>query len=313
MLSFIFTDINDERITLDNPIYAVINQDEKIPADDLTVTFPYIEKLSELSGVEVYDGDKIVFKGVVDEQQSVLGVKEYYTRIAARSMAAVLLDNESRPVNYTKPTTSVIFEKHLSPNSITKYKGEEKALNENLNVPKGTSDWQVFYNFCIKAFNRAPRIEADGTASFIGVNSDDKVLFSNNGGVSYNSIKENIKRCKLISDVNVKAGNSGYNMVINDKSIKDRKIKRKRYYDASVNKDFTVPDIMIRNSLDNSYEVTVVSPERIIDKLGAKAEIENEKTGTIKGLYISSVYYRLTTEKEETTLILKKEREYVDS
>lgn len=313
MLRFDFTDINDNTLTLSNPVYIVINQDENIPADDLSVVFPLKKDTAELCNVSVYDGERLVFKGVVDEQQSIINSDKRYTKITARSMAAMLLDNESRPVSYTNISTSVIFERHLKPNGIEGYSGGDKVLKESLNIMKGTTDWQAFYSFAIKAYNKIPRIKSDGTADFRGVRSDDILKFSDKNGIKYSSLKENNKRCKLISDVFVKAGmNSGYNVGVSEPKVKNRKINRRRYLDVSAQKDFDTADLMLKNGVKNSYEVTIKTPLRIIDRLGAQAEIENTYLGTLKGLYVSSIYYKLTPDNEETTLILK-ENKNVDS
>lgn len=314
MLEFKFKDVDDNDIILNNPIYIVINQDEKIPADDLSVTFPLLKDIGELCEVEVFDDDKIVFKGVVDEQQNVLSDTLYFTKINARSMAANLLDNESRPVNYTDVSTSVIFSRHILPNAIKSFRGGNITYKGNLNISKGTTDWQAFYTFAQKAYNKTPRITAEGIADFNGINSEETLTFSNSNGIKYSSLKENKKRCKLISDVYMKTKQSGgYDTVIRKDSIISRKINRRRYVDISVSRNFSLPEVIINNSIGNSYEVTIITPERILEKLGAKVRIEDGGLGVIDGLYISSIYYRLTPDTEETTLILKKEREYVDS
>lgn len=310
MLKFLFTDIYGEEVVLENPFYIVINQDENIPADDISVVFPYKKGLSELCNITVFDDEKTVFTGVVDEQQNLYSENTLCTKIIARSMAAVLLDNESKPLSYKNISTKVVFNRCLKPNMITKYNGKEVILKDELNVLKGATDWQVFCSFALKAFNKTPRIKSDGTADFNGIESDEKLVFSDCGGIKYNSIKENNKRCRIISDVILKTrGNTEYNMIINNKNAKKRGINRRRYIDAKCEDDFNTADIMLKNSLENSYEVTVVTPYRLLDKLGAKVLIENEKLGEISGLYVSSIYYKLTPDKEETTLILKKEKQ----
>lgn len=307
MLSFEFTDINGKIIKLNNPIYIVINRDENVPADDLSVVFPMLKDVDELCDVEVYDGSEIAFKGIVDEQQTILSEKEYYTKITARSMAAMLLDNESRPICYTDVCASVIFERHLKPNLISGYKADETVLKGDYNISKGTTDWQAFAAFCIKAFNKIPRIEPDGTANFNGVESEEKITFSNTNGIKYNSIKENIKRCKLISDVIIKPMKSdNYNTVINNSFSKSRKINRRRYIDIFSEKDYDTADMILKNSEKNAFELTVVSPLCLINKLGAEVKVEDDIIGEKDGLYVSGINYCLTPEKEETTLSLKK-------
>lgn len=307
MLRFEFTDIYGKTVYPDNPLYIVINRDENVPADDLSVTFPFLKDIDELSEVKVFDGEKVLFKGIVDEQQTILSEKDYYTKITARSMAAVLLDNESHPICYTDASTSVIFERHLKINGIEKYKGSETVLKGNFNISKGTTDWQAFCTFCIKALNSIPRIEGDGTADFSGVHSDEKLTFSNVNGIRYNSIKENIKRYKLISDVILKPLRSdSYNTVISDSFTKPRKIDRRRYIDVFSEKDYDTAENILKNSKKSAYELTIVSPECLIDKLGAEAEVIDDVLGKKDGIYISGITYCLTPEKEETTLVLKK-------
>ncbi len=314
MLNFSFTDVNGDILSFNNPIYIVINQDENIPADDLSVTFPFIKNAPEFCTVEVKDGNTVIFKGIVDEQQNISTEKNCYTKIIARSMAAMLLDNESKPVSYTNPSTSVIFNRHLAPNLIGEYRGEEFVLNGDLNISKGMSDWQAFSSFCLKAFNRIPRIDADGTADFNGVSSSESIKFSNINGINYSSVKENTKRCKLISEVCVKTSPTDiYGTIIGSKSVKNRRVERRRYIDASASYSLTVADLMLSNAINDSYEVTLVTPIKLLNILGADVSIEDSNIGTISGLKVSSIYYRQTPDGENTTIILKKENENVDT
>lgn len=314
MLSFIFTDIDGNILSFNNALYIVINQDENIPADDLSVTFPFIKNAPEFCDVTVKDGDSVIFKGIVDEQQNISTEKNCYTKIVARSMAAMLLDNESRPVSYTNPSTSVIFNRHLAPDLINEYRGEEFVLNGDLKITKGMSDWQAFSSFCLKAFNKIPRIDADGTADFNGVSSNESIKFSNTDGIKYNSVKENTKRCKLISEVRAKTGPTDiYGTVIENKNVKNRRIERRRCIDVSASDSLTLADLMLSNSINDSYEVTLVTPNRMLNILGTGVSIEDSNLGSLRGLKVSSIYYRQTPDSENTTIILKKENENVDT
>lgn len=305
MLSFKFTDINGEELSADNPFYVLINRDENIPADDLTVMLPIMDLSRELSGVTVFDGEEIVFKGVVDEQVNFTDTKDCYTKIVARSMAAVLLDNECKPISYSYPSTSVIFKRHLLLNGIERFKGGECVVEGNIKIPKGASEWQALTSFSLKAFGKTPRVEADGTVNFNGVESDKSLIFSNTDGIGYYSVKENNKRCKPISEVCAKTSASGfYDTVLHNDAAEKRGIRRIRYIDALSDSTLQVGDAMIKNCEKSSYEITVRTPERLPDVLGAKAVISDMKT-LKNNLYVSAVNYRLTPEKEETILTLK--------
>ncbi|MGN1130411.1 MAG: hypothetical protein ACI4Q8_03585, partial [Ruminococcus sp.] len=152
MLTFIATDIFGVDVPLPQPLSVTINQEENVPADDLTVVFPFAEGLNELDKILVKDMGVIVFKGVVDEQQAISNKSGAFLRIIARSMAAVLLDNESKPASYINPSVSVIFSRHLEPCGIESYKGDNLSCVGSFNIPKGSTNWQVLNSFCIKTF-----------------------------------------------------------------------------------------------------------------------------------------------------------------
>jgi hypothetical protein len=304
-------DINDSIIDLPVAEYVTINQEESVPADDLSVTFPYIEQLPELVKIKAFYNSELVFLGIVDEQQVVAQESGVYTKIIARSVAGVLIDNESKPVSYLNPSTSVIWARHLEPHGIDKPVGDDVVLKGALNISKGMTDWQAFYNFCINAYGTVPRVEGDGTVKFSGVECDREMLFSNNGGTKYTSIKENNKRYQLLSTIKVKTTDSGgYNSIVENKDAVSRKIDRQRYLDsASTSNSLVVADTMLENAKKESYEITLICTEPLINVLGAKTKVQDDYIGEIDNLYISGICYRLKPEGEYTTVTLKKKGE----
>ena len=309
MLTFIATDIFGVDVPLPQPLSITINQEENVPADDLTVVFPLVYNLQELNRILVKDNDVIVFKGIVDEQQAISNKNGAFLKIIARSMAAVLLDNESKPVSYINPSVSVIFSRHLDPCGIESYKGDNLSCVGSFNVPKGSTNWQVLNSFCIKTFGNSPRIESDGTANFKGLARDRKIVFSNSNGINYISVTENNKRCNLISSVWVKTDEQGdYATEVKNDGVADRSIKRERYIDATVNTDLYVADKMINNSLDSSYELTLMCLGCYLDIIGSKASVEDKHLGKFTNLYVSGICYTLNSNGEFTRVLLKKER-----
>ena len=308
MLELYGIDAEQSQIKLRDIISLTINQEENVPADDLSVTLSYNREMPELYKVLLKENGETVFKGIVDEQQIVTDDSTAYNRIIARSMAALLLDSESEPVSYNQPSTSVIFKYHIEPLGIKKYKGDNILAKEHLNIPKGSTNWQAVEAFSKLAFGRFPRVEGDGTINFNGVINDTEILFSNNGGIGYNSIKENNKRCKILSNVRVKVkSGGGYDMNVKNEYANSL-IKRERYLDASVaSASPDIAQIMIDKGNAMSYELELKSPYRLLNILGAKALISDSLIGERAGLYVSSVYYKLTPDSEFTTVKLKKE------
>lgn len=311
MLSFVGIDIYDNEIQLPAPEYVTINQEEDVPADDISVVFPFIANLPELVRIAVKNNSQVVFMGLVDEQQIIGNENGIWTKIVGRSMAAFLLDNESKPENYLNPSSSVIADKHLKPYGMENFVGEDVVLSGTLNVPKGSTQWQALYNFCINAYGNRPRVEADGTVKMNGAESDESIVFSNNGGQKYISIKENNKRYKLLSSVKVKIGTDrDYNSIVENKSIVNRKINRVRYLDSTYSSElFLVADKMIEKSVKDSYEIVLVCPDLLINLIGANAKIQDNYVGEKDNLYISGICCKLTPDGEFTTVTLKKKGE----
>lgn len=312
MLSFIGIDINDNEIKLTNPEYVTINQEEDVPADDISVVFPFILNLPELNKIVVKNHSQVVFIGLVDEQQIIGNDKGIWTKIVGRSMASFLLDNESKPISYLNPSSSVIADKHLKPYGMESFIGKDTVLSGTLNIPKGSTQWQALYSFCISAYGNKPRIEADGTVKMTGIESNESIVFSNKGGQRYISVKENNKRYKLLSSVKVKVHNEGdYNSVVENKTAIKRKINRERYLDSTYSSElFPVADKMIEKSVKDSYEIVLVCPDILINQLGVNAKIQDKYIGEKDNLYISGICCKISPEGEYTTVTLKKKGEY---
>ena len=312
MLKFIFTDIYDNEIELNSILALSINKEENVPADDMTAVFAY-QDLNELVSVKMYDNDEIEFTGIVDEQQKIVTGGGMYLKIIARSMAGALLDNESVPVTYNHPSTSLIFERHVKPFGIKSYNGNNSTYFGELVISKGMSNFQALSNFCNNCFSTTPRINSKGEVDINGLSYDKSVTFSpkeSEGGIEYISMTESIKRCEEVSAVNVKVTNSsGYLNVVKNDDAQKRKIKRERYLNAVLtDTPMKCADIMIKNGKQNSYYVKLVCPFRHLDILGNKAIVKSASSDSskIENLYVSSVRYTLNHSTDSTTVILKR-------
>lgn len=68
--------------------------------------------------------------------------------IAARSMAALLLDNEAIPQTYAYPSLPLLFERHGKPYGFTEWEGEPSGFSVPFTITKGMSEWEVLSLFC---------------------------------------------------------------------------------------------------------------------------------------------------------------------
>ncbi len=66
---------------------------------------------------------EVVFFGPVDELQRRFSSEGCMLEIVARSMAALLLENEAIPQTYAYPSLPLLFERHGKPYGFTEWEG----------------------------------------------------------------------------------------------------------------------------------------------------------------------------------------------
>ncbi len=308
MLRFIGVSTQGDRVELSSPKSLVICRDKEAPADSLSGVFSCaIEE--ELAQMYVYDCDELVYSGIVDEQILSYG-ERVETEVISRSMAALLLDNEALPMKYVNPSAQLIFLRYLRPLGFEKYVGENRCVNGEFKVPKGSSCYKVLEDFCRKVYGTTPR-EEGGVLYLQESGSPPQVLFSNHSseGIPFSYIAHNRLRCKLISRVRVKTlPGADYTSVVESSQALSRGIRRERYLNASDCSVTSLSDAknIIRSGHDASESITIDCMGRHTGLLGADAQVEYDLGQRKEGFYVSSVRYSLTSKGEKTRLILNK-------
>ncbi len=302
--------LDNTEIELTKYLTVVMNSNIEVPADDLTVTCPYDRKLSENADfIYVYIDDELVFYGQIDEIINVKNKAGAITKLVARSMAAVLLDNEAEPVTYVYPAAEFIFDRHLKPFGIENYEADEAPFYGNLRIDKGMTHWQVFENFCKNRFGSVPRITSDGKALFKGYDDSEIIIFSADD-YRYYSVKENNKRCNLITEVRLKLDELGiYNGKIKNENKACDGITRVRYVNATADTStIDTADKMITRSNSDSYNIELKCAGCCVGLIGKKAKLNDELLGKKENLVVGRVKYILDKNGETSLVTLRKEK-----
>lgn len=114
-MKYILKDALKNEYIFFNPKSVTLIREKNVPADSLDVLF-----LSGINGIEyaeiaVFDGSKCVFRGIVDEQVETISESGIILEINARSLAALLLDNEAMPQSCCLPDMQLFYgEKFLT-------------------------------------------------------------------------------------------------------------------------------------------------------------------------------------------------------
>lgn len=310
MLKFLITYSDKTENYLDNVLTVILNADVEVPADDLTITIPYDEKISENADyITVFLDEKTVFKGQIDEIIGIKSTDGAITKITARSPSAFLLDNEAEPLTYINPSADFIFSRHLKPFGLTEYNADDVPFFGTLKIDKGMTHWQVFRNFCINRYGAEPRITGEGKAYFKGFESGETIFFGKSG-VEYTSIRESKRRFKLISEVRLKLTESGtYGGNIKNENPDCDGIERVRYVNATADKTtIQTADNIIRKSNSDSYSIALECVGCFIESIGRSAVLDDEMFGRIENLTVRKIRYSVGTDGEKTTVTLGKER-----
>lgn len=307
MLTFVLTDIGGEKEVFRSAKYVEWNQEENVPADDLTAVFSY-RRTNELSDIEVFCGTEPVFRGIVDEQRAVFSGSSAQLMICARSLAALLLDNEAEPVTYAHPSAGIIYERHAKDYGITLMDDAKVSFCSDLVVTKGMSDWQVLRDFAAGCCGAMPRVSGVGGLYLRGLSDDGEVLFSNERGIGYSRIEENLKRAEELSGVNIKVINAaGYDNRIENPSASRRGIRRERYLNAIItDAPMQCADRMIRNSRRDAYSVELRCTGLYTDLLGKRASVESTALGAMTALYVCSTRCVIGSSGSYTDVVLKR-------
>lgn len=304
--------MNHTAIDLCAPLSLCINREEGAPADDMTAIFAYTALLPELTEIIVTEGEEIVFRGIVDEQSLICTGNEKALQISARSMAALLLDNEARPQSYDRPGAADIFRRHILPMGLTKYCCGKKERPARFEITKGMSQWQVLSLFCRSCLDSVPVVTPEGFVLMCGYERGKEPLcFGGKKGYSYIEACIKIKRCKRLSRIFVKtSAGQGYDMIIEDREALRGGVKRERFLNASnpVSTPVSGADAMLENGRKQSLEITLACPGRMTAALGRAAQVEANGV-KYNNLYVGGLQYKLLSGAETTTLVLNRIKE----
>ena len=309
-----FTAITADRkmFTLCSPLSCCMEYEQGIPADALTAAFPYRSDIPQLAYIVVQKDKKPVFTGVIDEQRFLSVEGEGMVMLSARSLAALLMDNEAMPQNYNNPDAQTIFLRHIQPLGITQYSCEKKPRAASFTVDKGSTHWQVLESFCRVCLDSYPAVDETGRVCMCGrPGGENALLFANTGeGIRFTRFEKTVKRCKRLSEVLVKTSVDGaYSTPVRNAVALSEGVIRRRYLNASELSGNSVLDAdkMIREGEYASVEITLSCPSPLLGCMGRTARILYGEE-TYDGLYISGLQYTCAREEEKTVLLFSKYR-----
>lgn len=262
MLKYIITDVNGKQTTFYKPFSMNIVSSLDAPADSMKASFFVQGNIPVIYSVKVYSKSKILFYGFVDEQTERMIKNGYILEIKARSMASLLLDNEAQPLTYCLPTIDMLFERHFKTLGFKGYIGSADALNGNLTITKGMSEWDVLENFCRLKNGSHPFVTNDGYIN-TGETKSENVIFLS-GRMSISRI---FKRSVIISDIYSRINPNGdYSMhTVNPEAVSNGIIRKRCFNMADRNRKCSMMPEEITALSNRKAKSYIIGFENIAD------------------------------------------------
>ncbi len=298
MLKYIIRDVNGKVTVFKRPVRVTIASSYNAPADRLSVSFAVKGDVPVLSSVEVRSAGERAFFGYVDEQSVRKDKNGVLLSVSARSLAAVLLDNEARPQVYCCPSMELLMKRHFEPLGFDRFRGDGRAFNGQLTVSKGMSEWSVLEALCRFMSGVRPKVDKYGVIDISGEESDEVLYLSRDCVISQiRELRNSVLVSKIIARTNI---SGGFDMPIENKKAVMLGVKRRRYVDLADRSGRTVNDARkITESSCRAYERLVLECRGcFLCSAGCGLKIEGDR----KKYRIKEMIYNFGTSGEKTRI-----------
>ena len=288
MLRAVLSDIRGRKKHMEELLSLSIISSSDAPADSLRAVFPVKGSVGEYTDIEVYLGNESIFHGMVDEQTEEKGEKGHFLELRARTMEAVLLDNEARPETLCLADGDLIFERHFRDLGFKGIRGGGTPCGGELVISKGMSEWDVLEEFCNKFSGTRPVIHNDGIIDISGKDNSALIMLSPDR-IGY--VKKCLRRSRVISEIFARTYNAGgYEMRLTGELAEKKRIRRRRFVNASETKRRSAGAVreLIGRS-EKSYESRIIGYRELVPcRPGDKVRIRGESTDLrVKEVHLS--------------------------
>lgn len=291
----------------------MLKQSFDTPADSLTAVIVADVHTREYAQVELRVAGELVFCGFVDEERHSVSDGGHVLTIIARSIAAVLLDNEACPQTFYHMTLDELRQHYLEPCRITNIVCDKPVCVPQVIVRKGMSVYELCDVIAVAALLEQPRVVGYDTIDFTGGGTLAPVLFSNAkaGGTVMSGVTKRIRRCEVLSDIIIQSPDDGlYRSAVINRYAWNEYLRRTRYYippsEWQIMPGFGAGE-MIRESMLRRFAIEITTPSLTIHPLFAPARVDADGMREHE-LFIAEKRMVLDGDGLHTDYVLREER-----
>lgn len=302
--SFSAATFEGQRVSLPAPVSCQLSLDEDSPAHAFSATFPVSAALPPLYSCDVSYQGSPVFSGLLDQQTISVSADGSLLKLAARSRAALLLENDALPQTYLNPSLQQLFDRHAAPYGFTEISGNLGPFRGKFTVRKGMSEWQALSEFAAYFLGVTLRPAGDRSLDASGKPSARSVTFSNSSGLPYSSLSHSFLLQNQASHLHLQpALGASYSGLVVDQAAVRLGVQRHRY--------LSLRPFLAQRSLEQSrrkaQEVTVLSPLPLFHRLslGDLACLDDPVFAHTGELSVAKISFSLDDKGQRSCLTLR--------
>lgn len=284
--------IDSEKILLGKADKISIQKDRNVPADSLSAIFYGENEFPELVYIYAYEDKELVFAGIVDEQSVKVDKSTVEIKLYARSLAALLIDNEAMPQTLKNPSIKTISKLLVKPFGFTGIIGSDSQLKGEFEIKKGESCYTVADRYIKRFLGTQMYVSTQGVV--YSYEPEEETVFLDD----IVSSEETILQYKKLSKVIAQSGSGAYESEFKGTSI----IPRVRY--MALGDAVSAPQrISIAERDSKVIRVTCIGNKLM--PVYTRVSLMTPLGKQLENLEIESIKYSLTNNEELTSFTLK--------
>lgn len=291
--------VNGARAELGQPLSLFLSRERDAPADFLRASFRVEGSLPELREMEIFQGERRWFTGLVDEQNTALTANGLRVELVCRSLEAILLDNEALPEPIQTPSLPALSERLLTPFGLTLGEGDRSPMKEPFPVEKGESCWTVLERFCKRLAGTTPWVDESGAVQCAAAEPGRMRL--------RNVLSAELRRlpCKEIQEVWQQSCRGGYDTRYRGVGFSPGRpgTPRRRYVSMQRGKN---PREVLQTGREDAFLLAVTCQGLWWPGRGDLASVSLPGLGEFESCPVRSVQYRRDSSGERTSLVLER-------
>ena len=193
-----------------NPREIRVRRSLESPAESAEVLFFAAKMPAALLSLTIQSGENVLFAGNIDRQTATISDGGLTVRLEARSIGALLLDNQAVPGLLQNARPQAVFDRLAVPYGFVVYCPNARGVLPLFTIRAGQSEWDALCAYCRRMFGRTPYVTKKQVMVERPVSQSPLVISNTGDGLRFSSLAHVRTPYAVISQVNLRDENGYY-------------------------------------------------------------------------------------------------------